>query len=251
MKAIIIAAGTGTRLYPITKDIPKSLVDVGQGLTLLETQLHSLKECGIKDIVMIIGYRADQIEAKLSQFTTDFNFEIVYNPFFESSNNLVSVWMARHCFSDEFITINGDDMFNASVIKDLLNSPHHITIVTDEKDQYDDDDMKIISVNGLVKRVSKKIPLSEANGESVGIIKFSGEGPHIYKDMLESMVRDPKYMNVFYLKAIQNIIDAGHDVHFSQCDPRDWGEIDFHPDLEMIREYVSQTNLVERILDKS
>jgi len=250
MKAIIIAAGTGTRLYPITKDIPKSLVDVGQGLTLLETQLHSLKECGIKDIVMIIGYRADQIESKLNDYRSDFNIEIVYNPFFESSNNLVSVWMARHCFSDEFITINGDDIFDASVIRDLMKSPYPITMVTDVKPQYDEDDMKIVSENGLIKRVSKKIPIEEANGESVGIIKFCGSGPGIYSDMLEYMVRQPENLKVFYLKAIQNIIDAGHEVHFSQCDPSDWGEIDFHPDLELIRQYVSQTNLVERILDK-
>jgi len=248
VKAIIIAAGTGTRLYPITKDIPKSLVDVGQGLTLLETQLHSLKECGIKDVVMIIGYRADQIEAKLQEHHSDFNFEIVYNPFFETSNNLVSVWMARHCFSDEFITINGDDMFDASVIRKLMKSSHPITMVTDVKDQYDDDDMKIVSIDGLVKRVSKKIALDEANGESVGIIKFCGAGPGIYVDMLESMVRDPENLNVFYLRAIQNIIDAGHEVHLSECSPKDWGEIDFHPDLEMIRQYVTRTNLVERIL---
>lgn len=250
MKAIIIAAGTGTRLYPITKDIPKSLVDVGQGLTLLETQLYSLKECGIKDIVMIIGYRAEQIESKLNEYRSDFNIEIVYNPFFESSNNLVSVWMARHCFSDEFITINGDDIFDACVIRDLMQSTHPITMVTDIKDHYDEDDMKIISDDGLVKRVSKKVPIEAANGESVGIIKFCESGPGIYTDMLESMVREPENLNVFYLKAIQNIIDAGHEVHFSQCDPNDWGEIDFHPDLEMIREYVSQTNLVARILDK-
>lgn len=250
MKAIIIAAGTGTRLYPITKDIPKSLVDVGQGLTLLETQLHSLKECGITDIVMIIGYRAHQIEAKLDDYRSDFNFEIVYNPFFETSNNLVSVWMARHHFTDEFITINGDDMFNASVINDLMQSTHPITMVTDVKSQYDDDDMKIISENGLVKRVSKKVPLDAANGESVGIIKFCGDGPEVYTEMLESMVRDPENLNVFYLKAIQNIIDSGHEVHFSQCEPDDWGEIDFHPDLELIREHVTRLNLVERILRK-
>ncbi len=250
MKAFIIAAGTGTRLYPITKDIPKSLVDVGQGLTLLETQLHSLRECGIKDIVMIIGYRADQIESKLKACAKDFNVEVVFNPFFETSNNLVSVWMARHWFSDEFITINGDDIFDASVISNLLQSPHQITMVTDTKPVYDDDDMKIISVDGLVQRVSKKIPVEDANGESIGIIKFSGAGPAIYTDMLESMVRQPANLDVFYLKAIQNIIDAGHEVHQSLCEPEDWGEIDFHPDLEMIRHYVSQTNLVERILDK-
>lgn len=251
MKAFIIAAGTGTRLYPITKDIPKSLVDVGQGLTLLETQLHSLKECGITDVVMIIGYRAEQIEAKLQEYRSDFNFEVVYNPFFESSNNLVSVWMARHHFSEEFITINGDDMFDASIIRDLMKSTHPITMVIDRKASYDDDDMKIISENGLVKQVSKKVPLEAANGESVGIIKFSGSGPRIYTEMLDSMVRDPENLNVFYLKALQNIMDSGHEVRYSECDPNDWGEIDFHPDLEMIRQYVTQTNLVERILEKS
>ncbi len=250
MKAIIIAAGTGSRLYPITKDIPKSLVDVGQGLTLLETQLHSLQECGITDIVMIIGYRADQIEAKLNKYRKDFNIETVYNPFFESSNNLISIWLARHHFQGEFITINGDDIFDASVIRELLKSPHAITMVTDTKDSYDDDDMKIISEQGLIKQVSKKIPISQANGESVGIIKFSPDGSKIYTQILDKMVREPKNLQVFYLQAIQQIIDRGFPVHFSICDPSDWGEIDFHPDLEMIRQYVSQTNLVERILDK-
>lgn len=250
MKAIIIAAGTGTRLYPITKDIPKSLVDVGKGLTLLETQLHSLRECGILDVTLIIGYRASQIEAKLENYRSDFNFEIVYNPFYDTSNNLVSVWMARHSFTDDFITINGDDMFDAKVISELMKSPHPITMVTDVKANYDEDDMKIISHHGVVKRVSKKIPLEDANGESVGIIKFSGSGPRLYAKTLESMVRDPENLNVFYLKAIQSIIDEGHEVHLSECDPEDWGEIDFHPDLEMIRQYVSQTNLVERILTK-
>ena len=207
-------------------------------------------ECGIRDIVMIIGYRADQIEAKLQQYQQELNIEVVYNPFFETSNNLVSVWMARHHMKDEFITINGDDIFEASVIERLLKSSHPITMVTDVKDSYDDDDMKIISSNGLVKRVSKKIDLEQANGESVGIIKFSGSGVNTYKDMLEKMVRVPENLNVFYLRALQEIIDAGFPVHLSQCESSDWGEIDFHPDLELIRRQVSQTNLVERILKK-
>ncbi len=247
MRAIIIAAGKGTRLLPITKNTPKSLLDIGQGLTLLETQLHSLKECGITDIVIIVGYLAEQIEAKIMEYKKDFNITTVYNPFYATSNNLISIWMARHFMNEEFITINGDDIFDASVIKSLLKSKENITMVTDVKDEYDSDDMKIISENGLVKQVSKKIPIPEANGESVGIIKFSGHGSQIYIDVLEEMVRDPQNMNNFYLKAIQKIIDKGFPVHYSRCNPKDWGEIDFHPDLELIRKYVSKTNLVGKI----
>ena len=251
MKAIIIAAGKGTRLFPITKNIPKSLLDIGQGLTLLETQLHSLKECGITDIVIIVGHLAEQIEAKIVKYKKDFNINIVYNPFYAISNNLISIWMAKQYMTDEFITINGDDIFDSVVISGLLESKENITMVTDVKAEYDFDDMKIISKNGLVQQVSKQIPIPEANGESVGIIKFSGEGPKIYTDILEEMVREPENMDNFYLKAIQKIIDRGFPVHYSKCNEKDWGEIDFHPDLELIRKYVSKTNLVERIFDKN
>jgi len=250
MKAIIIAAGKGTRLYPFTKNTPKSLLDIGQGLTLLETQLHALQDAGITDIVIIVGYRAEQIEAKVKEYQTDFNITTVYNPFYETSNNLISVWMAKEYMKGDFISINGDDIFESSIIKNLLKSDENITMVTDVKDEYDSDDMKMIIENGLVKEVSKKIELDRANGESVGIIKFSGHGPKIYLDTLEEMVRAPENMNNFYLKAIQKIVDKGFPVHHSVCNEKDWGEIDFHPDLEMIRTHVSRTKLVERIFDK-
>ncbi|MBT5420120.1 MAG: hypothetical protein HOK80_04460, partial [Candidatus Cloacimonetes bacterium] len=145
---------------------------------------------------------------------------------------------------------NGDDIFDSIVIKDLLKSKENITMVTDVKDEYDSDDMKIVSVNNLVKKVSKKVPIEEANGESVGIIKFSGHGPKIYTDTLEEMIRDPENLQVFYLKAIQQIINRGFPVHQSICNEKDWGEIDFHPDLKLIRQYVSKTKLVDRIFEK-
>ncbi|MBN1971923.1 MAG: phosphocholine cytidylyltransferase family protein [Candidatus Delongbacteria bacterium] len=247
MRAIIIAAGKGTRLYPLTKNTPKSLIEISDGLTLLESQLYSLKENDIKDVTIIVGYRAEQIEAKIKKYQSDFNINTVYNPFYDSSNNLISVWMARHFMQDDFITINGDDIFNASVIENLLKSEHSITMVTDEKSEYDDDDMKIIHKNGQVLKVSKQISLAEANGESVGIIKFSGYGPKIYVNTLEEMVRDEDNKNAFYLKAIQEIINKGYPVHFSKCEESDWGELDFHPDLVFIRDYMKKSNFVEKI----
>lgn len=247
MRAIIIAAGKGTRLYPLTKNTPKSLLEIGNGLTLLESQLESLKENKIEDVTIIIGYRAEQIEAKIKKYEKDFNISTVYNPFYDVSNNLISVWMARHFMKEDFITINGDDIFNASIIKNLLKSKENITMVMDQKENYDEDDMKIVHNNGLVKRVGKDVPIDIVNGESVGIIKFSSLGTKIYVDILEEMVRREENKQVFYLKAIQQIIDKGYPVHFSECDEKDWGELDFHPDLLFIREYVNNSNLVNKI----
>jgi choline kinase len=247
MRAIIIAAGKGTRLFPLTKNTPKSLIEIGNGITMLESQLHSLKENNIKDVTIIVGYRAEQIEAKIKKYANDFNINTVYNPFYDCSNNLISVWMARYFMQEDFITINGDDIFKPSVIADLLKSESNITMVADEKKSYDDDDMKIVHKDGLVLQVSKKIPADEANGESVGIIKFTGKGRQIYIDTLDEMVRDEENMNAFYLKAIQQIINKGYAVNFSMCKPDDWGELDFHPDLVLIKQYLRRSNLLDTI----
>lgn len=251
MRAIIIAAGKGSRLYPLTKNTPKSLLEIGNGLTLLESQLHSLRENNIKDVTIIVGYRAEQIEAKIKNYEEDFDISTVYNPFYEVSNNLISVWMARHFMKEDFITINGDDIFNATVIENLLNSDEYITMVINQKDVYDEDDMKVIHQNKQIRRVGKDIPLSDVNGESIGIIKFSGLGRKIYTDTLEEMVRIEENKHVFYLKAINQIISKGYNVHYATCKPTDWGELDFHPDLVFIREYVKNSNLVDDIFSKS
>jgi choline kinase len=247
MKAIIISAGKGERLYPLTKNTPKSLLEVGNGFTLLETQLHSLSANGIKEIVIITGFKAEQIEAKVKEYQSNLNITTVFNPFFDISNNLLSVWMARHHMSGDFITINGDDIFAPEVIANLLTSTHDITMVIDEKKDYDDDDMKVIHKNGEVLRVSKKIDSKEANGESIGIIKYINKGPKIFVDMLDQMVRDLQNRNLFYLQAVQNIIDKGFKVHYSMCKETDWAELDFHPDLKLIRTYLSRNKVLDQL----
>lgn len=250
MKAILISAGKGERLYPLTKNTPKSLLEVGKGLTLLETQLHSLSEANVKDIVIITGFKADQIEAKIKDYQKNLNITTIYNPFFDISNNLLSVWMGRHHMQEDFISINGDDIFSAEVVKNLLKSESDITMVIDEKKEYDDDDMKVIHKNGEILEVSKKIDKEKANGESIGMIKFLNKGPKIFTDMLDEMVRVPENRNVFYLKAIQEIINKGFKINYSMCKESDWAEIDFHPDLKLIRTYLSRYKLLDNIIKK-
>lgn len=250
MKAILISAGKGERLYPLTKNTPKSLLEIGNGFTLLETQLHSLAENNIKDIVIVTGFKAEQIEAKIMEYKKDMNITTVFNPFFDISNNLISIWMARFFMNSDFITINGDDIFSAEVIANLLKSTHDITMVIDEKQSYDDDDMKVIHTGGEILEVSKKIDSQKANGESIGIIKYINKGPKIFSDMLDTMVRDPQNRNLFYLQAIQNIIDKGFKVHYSLCKETDWAELDFHPDLKLIRTYLSRNKVLDKIIKK-
>ena len=246
MKAIILAAGKGERLMPLTSDTPKSLLELENGTTLLESQLITINKTAIDKVVIVTGYLTEKIESKVQRYSKEYNIDIqiIYNPFFDISNNLLSLWQARHEMESDFIIINGDDIFNDSVLLGLLEHDKNelITMVIDRKETYDEDDMKLIVENGRILEVSKKIPLNEANGESIGMIRVSGEVKGIMVDTMERMVRNKKNMQVFYLAMIQELINQGIAVGYHEISSKDWAEIDFHPDLEDIRKKISTFN---------
>jgi choline kinase len=241
MKVIILAAGMGERLFPLTKNTPKSLLDLGGGVTVIESQLDNIKQAGIDEVVIVVGYRAEQVEAKIASID-GFKFSIVYNPFFNVSNNLVSAWFAREHMDDDFILLNGDDVFESDVMAGLLQSGYPITMVVDKKEKYDDDDMKVTIEDNNVTAVSKMIDIEKADGESIGMFLFRGVGRETMRKTLDRMVRYPHYHKVFYLAALQKIMDEGIPVRFHECNPEQWAEIDFHPDLSFIRKNIEKFN---------
>ena len=246
MKAIILAAGKGERLMPLTSDTPKSLLELENETTLLESQLITINKTVIDKVVIVTGYLTEKIESKVQHYSKEYNIDIqiIYNPFFDISNNLLSLWQARHEMESDFIIINGDDIFNDSVLLGLLEHDKNelITMVIDRKETYDEDDMKLIVENERILEVSKKIPLNEANGESIGMIRGTGEAKGIMVDTMERMVRNKKNMQVFYLAMIQELINQGIVVGYHEISSKDWAEIDFHPDLEDIRKKISTFN---------
>lgn len=249
MQAVILAAGMGTRLGSLTRNTPKSLLDLGNGFTVLESQLAALNQAGIRDIVVVEGYLSEQIEAKVKTLN-GLNLTLVYNPFYKTTNNLVSLWMALPHLSGDFISINGDDVFHPDVISALMDSPGEVVMTTDRKDRYDEDDMKVLLVGERVLKVGKEIPVDEANGESVGIIKYVGRGSTRMRETLSRMVRQEANHHVFYLKAIQEIIDSGFPVVSCEIPREMWTEIDFHQDLANLRSIIlEKTKPIVRWMD--
>lgn len=237
MKAIILAAGRGTRLLPLTKNTPKPLLDIGEGQTIIENQLNAIIDCGnISEVIYVIGYRAEQVEAKMRAYN-NIPVKYLYNPFYETTNNFISIWMAIHEMTEDFVIINGDDIFKPNVLRGLLDEPNenNITLVTSKKDQYAEEDMKVTCKDSHLLKVSKDIPVKEATGESIGMMRFVDKGVKIMLDTINSMVRDEETKNLFYLAVIQKIIDSGIPVFHCECSNSDWAEIDFHPDLNFIR----------------
>ncbi len=239
MRVIILAAGQGKRLYPLTKNCPKSLLEIGGGRSVLESQLKCVRETGLKDVTIVTGYKTEQIEAKIKDIE-DIDISICYNPFFATSNNLISAWLAVRETGENFVLVNGDDVFKPHVLQGLLDSGHPITMVIDRKESYDTDDMKVVTRDDHIIKVSKEIPPEEANGESIGMMLFRGKGRSIIGETLESMVRDEESKQIFYLAALQKIMDMGYPVRYFECAPEDWAEIDFHSDLSFIREHINR-----------
>jgi len=119
MKAIILSAGQGRRLLPFTERMPKCIVPVA-GRPLIAWQIDALQRCGVDDITVVVGYGASEVEKLLAEIYGSHNIKTLYNPFFDSSDNLVSCWVARIEMQEEFLILNGDTLFEAAVLERLL-----------------------------------------------------------------------------------------------------------------------------------
>ena len=234
MKVVILAAGVGTRLMPLTRNTPKSLLDLGSGFSLLERQLQSIAKCGLHDVILVTGYKSAQIEAKVEDYT-DFSLQVVFNPFYRISNNLPSAWLGLKDLREPVVLVNGDDLFKSQVLNDLIRSTAPVTMVISRKESYDQDDMKVIIDGKLIKDVGKEISVERADGESIGMILFNDHGLKSFKNYLLQMLRDEQNLHVFYLSALRRMMHDGFPIAFSECAPGDWAEVDFHPDLQEMR----------------
>lgn len=239
MRIIILSAGMGTRALPLTRNTPKSLLDIGDGVTLLERQIENIEKSGVVDeVVLVIGHLAEQIEAKI-KFFKDRKIKVstLYNPFFDSSNNLISLWLASPRMDDDFMITNGDNVFEPDVFEQLYkNHNDGIFITTTVREKYTDDDMKVVLDDCVVSRVSKEIKNEEANCESVGLALIKGKRyQKIFRDNMESLVRDKVYLNKFWLENFNALHSNGITVMPFEIDRKKWQEVDFHLDLEEAR----------------
>ena len=104
MKAIILSAGQGRRLLPLTERVPKCILPV-RGRPLIGRQIDTLARCGIEDVTVVVGFGADSVEARLGELYGPGRIRTLYNPFFASTDNLVSCWVARVEMQQDFLLL--------------------------------------------------------------------------------------------------------------------------------------------------
>jgi choline kinase len=235
MKAILLSAGQGSRLLPLTESCPKCLLPLGES-TLLGWQIEQLAAGGVTEIVVIVGFHAGLVEDYLQELARPgLTLRTVFNPFYNVADNLASCWMARGEMAGDFLIVNGDTMFDVAVLEKLLASPAApITLATDEKDHYDSDDMKVQRDGTRLVKVGKDLSPDIVDGESIGMILFRGEGPQLFADVLDQVMRTPNGLTWWYLKVI-GILAERDLVETCSIAGLAWGEVDFPEDLENVQ----------------
>lgn len=237
MKAIILSAGQGSRLLPLTADRPKCLIEFN-GKTLLDWQLDALIANGIADIVVVTGFRAESVEARLAervlrQAQHERESAVVrtlFNPFFQVADNLGSVWLARGEMSGDFVILNGDTLVSPALVAQAMRTTAPISITVDCKPAYDADDMKVRRDGDRLLAIGKTLALETVNAESIGLLVFTGTGGRTFADAVDAMMHTPEGTKNWYLKVIDRIAADAH-VGTVSIEGHAWAEVDFPADI--------------------
>ncbi|MHA1264595.1 MAG: HAD-IIA family hydrolase [Candidatus Helarchaeota archaeon] len=233
--AIILAAGLGTRLSPITKKVPKCLVPVKEK-SILQYQLDALIENQVKQIFIIVGYKSEAIASflKIYDVPPSVRIRLIKNEDYNSTNNMYSFYLSIEHFdktTDSIILMNGDVVIAPKIIELIINSEYDNLILVD-KGKYNEESMKIVVNEGLVQQISKEIMPNEAYGVSIDVYKFSKLGLAELIEVTTDFIAHKKILNRWMEVAIQAVLNR-NKTHIYPCDIQGlpWWEIDNHDDL--------------------
>jgi L-glutamine-phosphate cytidylyltransferase len=235
-KAIILSAGKGSRLLPLTESRPKCLIEFN-GKSLLEWQLDSLFANGIEEAVVVTGFRDDLVDAVAAGRP---GVRTLFNPFYHVADNLGSVWIARGEFDRDVVLLNGDTLISKPLARAVLTKASAaITVTVDEKDDYDSDDMKVLRDGDRLLRIGKALEPGKYNAESIGFLAFRGKGPGIFTDRVERMMRTSEGTRRWYLRAI-DALAADADIRTISIKGEEWQEVDFPEDVDKAKELTAR-----------
>lgn len=223
MKAIILAAGKATRLLPLTKDTPQSLLKVGSK-TIIEKQIETLKKAGVTNIIVITGYLAENLESYCQKLKT----KTIFNPFYAVSGMALTLWVAKQELEEDIIILYSDILFEPQIVQSLTHTKVDICIAI-KKDGLRVEAEKVVEKAGKIVSLSKA-STSKENGEFIGMAKFTKNSGKILTTLLEKAAR--ANLNSSLMQILNQLIEQGETIH--ACDIKDtkFIDIDFPDDLK-------------------
>jgi choline kinase len=237
VKAVILAAGQGTRIRSVHGEHPKCLIEV-DNTTILDHQLDSLSLAGIRDVAIVVGYEKEQIinHVMKRKGRNLQRIHFIENPAFAITNNIYSLWLALEWLrGDSFIVLNADVIFDAEILDIAVRSKSPISMIVDPL--WRDETMKVIIHGNRVMQMSKKILREHFSGTYIGITVFSKTIQPRFFDKMSSLISAGR-VNDFFNVAVQELVDEGVHVGYTSTDGLAWAEIDDPTDLSFAQQNV-------------
>lgn len=239
MKAIILAAGQGTRIRAAHGECPKCLIRFDHSeWTILDQQIEGLISAGITDIGIVVGYEKDQI---IRHMTRNYRgrlhrFRFIENPAFAATNNIYSLWMARTWLTgSSIVVLNADVVFDGRILPPAMSSQAPITMIVDPA--WRDETMKVIIDGNRVVCMSKQIGPHEFSATYIGITLVTAAANARLFGRIEDLIQRGED-RVFFNAAVQQLADEGLQVGYSETEGLPWAEIDDPGDLAFARRNV-------------
>lgn len=238
MIGVVLAAGAGRRLQPLTDALPKTLLPVAGETTILDLALANLRSAGLEEVVVVTGFAAERISERVPELQRRYGvrLSLVFNDRAEVWNNAYSLWLVREAFRTGVLLVNGDTVHPASVEESLLAARGpDILLAVDTVKVLGEEEMKVVlGPDGTLDRINKRIDPRTANGEYIGVTLIEPAAATSLTAALEATWRrDP---SLYYEDGYQELVDRGGKVSVVPIGEVEWVEVDNHADLARARE---------------
>jgi L-glutamine-phosphate cytidylyltransferase len=229
MKAIILAAGVGKRLWEVTQHRPKCLIEIG-GRSLLHHYLQCLVSVGIRRVDIVVGYKQEMIRAAVEQDSCGLNVKFLVNEEFHRGS-ISSLWIARDVFDDDTIVMDADVLFHREILRRLVSSPYENALLMDETVKQTGEECMVVVSGDRVIALTKKVPERyDYAGEGVGFLRVRhADTPRVIsslRDYIDKGSWDMEYEDA--LLAYFRDVRVGHE----RIGGLPWTEIDFIDDVK-------------------
>ena len=248
MQAIMLAAGKGSRLGKYTKNNTKCMLDV-HGETLLERAIDALLEAGIKDFILVLGYKKDNVKKFIKEKELDKKINITYvdNDMYDTTNNIYSLYLAKdYLIQDDTILLESDLIYDKSIIKKLVNSKYESAALIAKYEEWMDGTVVKLNddntINSFVERKDFNYDDVDSYYKTVNIYKFSKEfSERFYLPFLESYIK--AYGNNDYYELVLKVISELKDTNLYGLPLTNelWYEIDDCQDYDIVKALFAPT----------
>ena len=228
MKAIILAAGVGKRLWPLTQHRPKCLIELG-GRTLLSRYLDVLAGAGIRQAVIVVGYKQDMIRSAVATDSRGVEVRYLVNEQYQRGS-ISSLWLARTELDDDVLIMDADVLFHREILRRLITSTSPSALLMDETVKQTTEECMVVVRGGRVVGLTKRMPERyDFAGEGVGFLKVRRADTEALINSLKGHA-DRGELDMEYEDALLEFFGAvrvGHE----KIGGLPWIEIDFPEDV--------------------